>query len=218
MKYIIMSFQPKWLALIMNRTKTTEIRTRIPECLKNGEPVTVLGYCAKSTGGRIAMNNPYLFNFSTDKNFLKQCGADIYCLSTLRPIRNVLNGLVCCKFVVEKVDKVGLTKYTEKQADYWANEKTHITITQVLEYLYDEVKGSCLTEDELNLYGKGDTLYALHLTALTVFDKPMPLYDFKHEVNVWVPEYQAFTDELRPVTRAPQSWMYIAEPAGVGEW
>jgi hypothetical protein len=197
MKYILMSFQPKWLALIMNGKKKVEVRTRIPECLKNGEPVTVLGYCAKSTGGRIAMNKPYLFMSSTDKNFLKQCGADIYCLSTLRPIRNVLNGLVCCKFVVEKVEEV---TYDE---DGYADKSV--------------LWGACINQEDFDAYaGDRRPIYDLHITVLEII-KPMPLSAFKHEVNVWVPEYQAFTDELRPVTRAPQSWIYIAEPVEVGE-
>ena len=178
MKYILMAFQPKWLALILNRTKTTEIRTRIPECLKNGEPVTVYGYCTKSTGGRIAMNKPYL-------------------LSTLRPIRNVLNGLVCCKFVVEKVEEV---TYDE---DGYADKSV--------------LWGACINQEDFDAYaGDRRPIYDLHITVLEII-KPMPLSAFKHEVNVWVPEYQAFTDELRPVTRAPQSWIYIAEPVEVGE-
>ena len=80
---------------------------------------------------------------------------------------------------------------------------------------------SCLTEDELFDYlfvnepynedmKKG---YAIHISDLEIFDKPKELSEFKHYKKFVSYDYtytKKYVDwELRPLTKAPQSWQYI---------
>jgi hypothetical protein len=76
---------------------------------------------------------------------------------------------------------------------------------------YDELNvcfwifdGARLKAKELYDYAKGKTVYGWHISDLKIYDTPKELGEFYHWIvdsfnRVW----------LAPVTRAPQSWMYI---------
>lgn len=124
------------------------------------------------------------------------CTFWVYCMNGtpyLWGVSKKLNGLVVCKFVVEK--------YTELIAGCVANTA------------YEIITSIGMTEESFikNYVLRNKPLYALHITALEIIE-PLPLSAFKHEVDVWVPEFQAFTDELRPVTHAPQSFTRVLPP------
>ena len=53
------------------------------------------------------------------------------------------------------------------------------------------IKGSCLEQKQLLSYGKGKTLYGLHITALKIYDKPRELGEF-YSIKQCKPEYSPF--------------------------
>jgi hypothetical protein len=57
---------------------------------------------------------------------------------------------------------------------------------------------TCLTAEELYLYGKGNDLYGLHISNLKIYDKPKELSEFNNLKG-------------EPINRAYQSWGYINE-------
>lgn len=97
------------------------------------------------------------------------------------------------------------------------------------------LKDSCLTHDELDNYGKGKPLYGYRITSLKVYDKPKELGEFSKplsekdleegnydldcggEVSCYdYPEGGDYCADCeyggaKPLTRAPQSWQYVAE-------
>lgn len=205
MKYVLMAFQPKWLALIMNLEKKTEIRLRIPECLINGEPITVLGYCTKGL--------PWLAKDLVDYDDFDVAKTDVSYDTQFdigdfsKVISGPLNGLISCKFVVEK--------YTELK--YGMTEDHFGEVDGGPLFDVDTIcKDACLDSMELSEY-LGDSCkngYALPITDLVIFSKPKELNEFYH----WNPKKWNGDTHWFPVTRAPQSWMYIADPQmGVGK-
>lgn len=84
----------------------------------------------------------------------------------------------------------------------------------------DDYKSMCLSYDEVNNYGKGKTLYGLHITDLEIYDKPKELSEFKRPCS-----YKGLCFSCKrahfygdgsfvctnKVTRPPQSWCYVQE-------
>ena len=81
---------------------------------------------------------------------------------------------------------------------------------------------SCLTQNELRDYMAGNWKqkfysywyggYAIHIDNLVVFDKPKEIKEFSHYDNSQyqaLPNGEQYRGVLEPLTRAPQSYMYI---------
>lgn len=101
------------------------------------------------------------------------------------------------------------------------------------EFFYSvfEYGNDCLSSKEIQKYGKGDTLYGLHITAPKWYDTPKELSEFvsckyykdeecllsnkthcKYRVPDLNPDGSVNIFECRKrVTRPPQSWMYVEE-------
>lgn len=76
----------------------------------------------------------------------------------------------------------------------------------------------CVSVNDIVKYGKGRTVYGLHISRLKIYDKPKELSEFRHFVkcNSCKSGYEAAAclyDEkcLVParLTRPPQSWCYV---------
>ena len=87
-------------------------------------------------------------------------------------------------------------------------------------YLAFEYGNDCLSNKEIQKYGKGDTLYGLHITAPKWYDTPKALSEFRkpdepfHTVEINENGNVVFCDgyiDGEPITRPPQSWMYVEE-------
>ena len=85
------------------------------------------------------------------------------------------------------------------------------------EFFYSvfEYGNDCLSNKEIQKYGKGDTLYGLHITAPKRYDTPKELSEF-WTVRCTNKTGECKTCGVKPacisnVTRPPQSWMYCCE-------
>ena len=107
----------------------------------------------------------------------------------------------------------------------------------------DDYKSMCLSYDEVKNYGKGKTLYGWHISDLKIYDKPKELSEFyycckemkanepragkyvslscyacRHNALKRTEDYSEYNNMLgyickRNITRPPQSWCYVEEPA-----
>lgn len=82
-------------------------------------------------------------------------------------------------------------------------------------------KATCLTNEQFVEYGKGATLYGLHISDLKIYDKPKELSEFKkvkkvrgyHKDGESPVEMLMHADriEVATITRPPQSWQFVEE-------
>lgn len=178
-KELLISIKPEHLVNILNGKKTLELRKTVPKDYKGWVNI----YCTKSSGGRTDMKRPYLFRSSHDNEFLKDCGADIYLISNLKPIRNILNGKVVARFWLDEYEGYGYgdVGYPEFYEDYKGNI---IDTTKDIKGYYvfnDDLKKLCLSYEEFEEYGKEKNLYAWHIKKLEIFDKSKELSEFSVE-------------------------------------
>ena len=62
---------------------------------------------------------------------------------------------------------------------------------------------SCLKRSEIEEYGDGKKLYSWHIKDAKLYDKPVPISNFKveHRTKAWITQ--------EPLKRPPQSWCYV---------
>lgn len=86
---------------------------------------------------------------------------------------------------------------------------------------------TCLTKEDLYIYGNGKTLYGWHISDLKIYDKPKELSEFrkpftpkkldirkfiiKNGINNIAPDFKSRCDFCDKITRPPQSWCYVEE-------
>ena len=78
------------------------------------------------------------------------------------------------------------------------------------------MKATCLNEEELFRYLGHKNGYAIHITRLEIFDKPMLItmfrkVGFRKFLNNGKPNRMSLLETLKKysITKAPQSWQYI---------
>lgn len=85
------------------------------------------------------------------------------------------------------------------------------------EFFYScfECGNDCLSQKEMQKYGKDDTLYGWHITEPKLYDTPKELSEFKKGCNdMYDPQFGSYCGYCpHPcfLTRPPQSWMYVEE-------
>ena len=199
MKAILMSIRPKWVAKILNKEKTIEIRKRFPKDYVGW----VYIYCTLGQGLVFDSEGKGLVN-SKLFPYAKNC-----------PEHNrLINGKVVARFWCDKVEEIKLP-YTKFGTNEWVNgefERTLQTETMDEETLLNK---SCLSEEEMYKYlnFKHSPNYcgtAIHITKLEIFDKPKEISEFK-SAN----KYEAFINQVKvyrvykPLNRAPESYCFI---------
>lgn len=90
----------------------------------------------------------------------------------------------------------------------------------------ERLKKTCLTRQELYIYGKEKKLYGWHISDLKIYDKPKKLSEFYtipesgsdcccgcvwHETPLDEMPCRTCTGERKYLYRSPQSWMYVEE-------
>ena len=205
-KSILMSIQPKWVAKILNGEKTIEVRKKFPKDYVGW----VYIYCTKDQGryGETQL----LYNFKTEEYFI---GKDLDNHNHNDICYLNQNGKVVARFWCDKVEEIAQAKL-ENGVGY---DYIYDTDTLLAQNFY---KKSCLENwDLLNYFGykykNGEIVgYAIHISKLEVFDKPMLTTMFRK------PEYRDFLNDSKPnrmslyktlkkysLSKAPQSWQFI---------
>ena len=204
MKAVLISIKPKWCELIANGKKTVEVRKTKP---KIDVPFKCYIYCTKDNS----------FAEKTLRGFDDNSKAIYY---------KANKGKVIGEFVCDRIDYIGKRginnnfDYCYLSLNEWGNDDVEIEIT--------DIKKSCISKEELNLYGANSPcLYAWRFTDLVIYDKPKELSEFYTEGECdckscerckWF-SYDTFQGEeccelsnyYKPITRPPQSWCYVEE-------
>lgn len=155
MKAILMSIRPQYVAKILNKEKTIEVRKRFP--VDYGGWVYI--YCTKD-------NKNCLFDFRDDENAPDKfgCGkADKW----YKQHYKLLNGKVVARFWCDKVEKIH--SYLEPEQWYMTSDLGGSGLLQK----------SCLTFEELDDYLLSGYGYAIHITKLEIFNEPKEISEFK---------------------------------------
>lgn len=112
-----------------------------------------------------------------------------------------LTGMVCARFWCDKVEEI--TFYPKKPFDRYG---TPYRAT------YDLLTESCLEYDELDNYLNKNNGYAIHITKLEIFDKPIEISEFyKCQIGHknCIPHNCNECPALVKLTKPFQSWGYI---------
>ena len=189
MKALLLSIKPEHVINILNGKKTLELRKRVPKGFKGwvycyvtkGKPIL---WDIEDVSGIDFYGQRYLIR---DENLT---------MSDLIYTGKKLNGTIPFRFWFDEYNIIYYT-IADYQRPTWDGY-----------YVGEELlRKLCLTELQVNNYGKGKDLYAWHIKNLDPFYEPMQLSNFKKEEyavmpnGVW-PCYQ-------PITKAPQSYMYV---------
>ena len=183
MKNILISIRPQYVSMILNKTKTIEVRKRFPKDYRGW----VYIYCTKGKNidETLIENTSHVF----DRFFLNNAFPRIHNIEKFPHLRT-LNGKVVARFYCDNVEEISYNYRSDFTSVY-----TDTLDTEDLE------KQSCLTRFEFAEYLQGNYGYAVHISQLEIFDKPKELGDFvatKYGKPIW-----------RPVTKAPSNYIYV---------
>lgn len=217
MNKILISIKPQWCQKIFNGEKTIEVRRTRP---KLEPPFEVLVYCTMpkerwSVGHQIFFNDT-LYTLPTGELKIGDALELMADWPGKYDANNFLNGKVIGSFICDRIDEI------EPDLEYYSDG---------YDIDDDRIAETCLTREQLREYGKGVTLYGWHITEPKLFDKPKELSEFGTVCNryendecddcpylqVYVNSYPCDdcvdtwcgVDNIKPLTRPPQSWCYV---------
>lgn len=193
MKAILMSIRPEWVAKILNKTKTIEVRKRFPSDYVGW----VYIYCTKARHYTDLLVN----NVSQKLIFLNDMKA--FYLDDFSRFEHLkmLNGKVVARFWCDKAEEINHT-YLVSSRSYFI--ESCLTANQFS-------KECCLEQWELDEYLKGEKGTAIHISKLEIFDEPKRINEFYKYSDKFIEWYTSLPKRrvLTSLTRAPQSWCYV---------
>lgn len=210
MKNLLLAVRPKWCEKIASGQKTIEVRKSAPKEV----PFKVYIYCTK---GRDLLREISCWNTKTEIHTTNYKIINLdYCTN------KIANGKVIGEFVCDRVYKWECKNRLE------ILESSPIWRASYMLFV-DDLKKTCLTYDDLWDYGKGKPLYGWHISDLKIYDVPKELSEFKTPpceksekacgnckwlVKINTPdvyECECYVEDGRPITRPPQSYMFVEE-------
>lgn len=186
MKSVLRSIKPYWFCLICEGKKTIEVGKDCPKATDWNRTVEL--YCSKDMKSFNRIPKEYQEKY---RKYLGKVGA---------------------RFVCDKINEYTFSVYDMRY------RATHV-----------EQEAMCLYQPELLRYGNDKPLYGWHISDLQIYDKPKELSEFKTPpceksekacgnckwlVKIDTPdmyEVDCFVENGRPITRPPQSYMFVKE-------
>ena len=138
-----------------------------------------------------------------------------------------LNGKIIGEFICDKVYNIEpIFSFYDCYSGY--DDSSDSSYFENYSIDNERLKKTCLTIQDLYIYGEGKTLYGWHISDLKIYDKPKEFSEFNrpcpsknHNCEPCIRYGKPYTwdfDEKtgkifcsRRVTRPPQSWMYVEE-------
>lgn len=223
-KSLLISIQPQHLLNILNGDKTYEVRKVVPKWvldkLDRGEKVEAYLYCTKPKK-RWSVGHMVFFNdelYRTPKGVIKY-GSSVELMAYDNCDKNnYLSGKIPAKVVIDGYHYITYGKLSPNE--YGFMEKCDTYFPKSVDWV---LKDMCLSQNELNDYGNGKDLYALHISKLEIFDKPMELGDFYNHSDSYeqcpfamslAEEYMTqeeilFNRGSKKLTKAPQNMQTV---------
>ena len=202
MKSILISIQPKWCEKIASGEKTIEVRKSAPKEV----PFKAYIYATRPKKfykcGAVRTSDELLWlvngKVEMGDGFKFWANGDEY---------QCLNGRIIGEFICDKIDEI-VPDYNPVTAKFYYG------------YVAD-TEATCLSEEELQKYGKNKSLYFWHISDLKIYDKPKELSEFfkpcptKEKGDCLSCDCLADNDYggvcTNNLTRPPQSWMFVEE-------
>ena len=202
----MISISPEWCELIASGKKTVEIRKTKP---KLAPPFKAYIYCTKGDS-----------QFSEGDRFC------LYAPPHDTPVN--ANQTVIGEFVCDKIEHIEIRHLT-----VLGHENRYVAVGENPDHQW--LKKSCLSYDEVALYGKSTPLYGWHISDLKIYNKPKYLGKFIVPSDIgccnegkchWCRFFNRGnamagieddctanfdTDEWKLLRRPPQSWCYVEE-------
>ena len=202
MKAVMISIQPKWVEKIASGQKTIEVRKTAPEV-----PFKAYIYCTKAKPYLYKEANPP-FELFLDSELYEGEGYD----------DRLFSGKVIGEFVCDKIIEWQYDKGHQYYVDYPSD------CTSYFPYLKCHSEATGLKCSEIEEFGKGKTLYGLHISDLKIYDKPKVLAEFERPCTYKGICYSC--ERFRPngiplpapygfcetkITHVPSNWCYVEE-------
>lgn len=210
MKSILISIRPKWCEKIISGEKTIEVRKTAPKevpfkaYIYATRPKNFYKCGAMSTSdellwlanGKVEMGDGFKYWADGDEY---QC----------------LNGRIIGEFICDKVYKIEpIFSFCDCYSGY--DDSSDFSYFEDYSIDSERLKKTCLTRQELYIYGKEETLYGWHISDLKIYDKPKELGEFRKPFIDYVPPKES--KMVNPkigiseyVTCPPQSYMLVEE-------
>lgn len=214
MKAVLISIQPKWCELIASGKKTVEVRKTKP---KIDVPFKCYIYCTQggdwltSVNGKVQKPNHMVLDLVLDNKIEE------------------LNGKVIGEFVCDRIDVYPYDCHIGYPTPQYEGDDSFCDCGEGYWITYKEIEDSCLTQDELMDYGRGETLYGWHISNLVIYEQPKELSEFYHycgdnpNCEGCEAHYYSNTEcgkedyccspmeGCKPIKRPFQSWGYVYE-------
>lgn len=192
MSDVLISIQPKWCALILNGTKTIEVRKSAPR-LKT--PFRCYIYCTKSGRPLVYGDRPCAGGWAEE-----YCQTYGYSREEAGRIWDVLNGKVIGEFVCDGIQDITYCDDGEHQHYQW------IDAPKWAFFLNQE---ACLNDEELKKYLGNKDGYGWHISDLKIYDEPLNLKDLHRNCSTCGYVYARDGNCDFIIKRPPQSWCYV---------
>lgn len=197
MKAIVLSVRPQWCEKIASGEKTIEVRKSAPKEV----PFKAYVYVTK--------DKPYLYGDMPIKEFYLDNGG--YKGGECNGIK-LCNGKVIGEFICDRIDEYKYVYCDHPEIGYPVGSDCGDNWYDIDD---EDLQKACLTEEEFKRYGNGKPLYGWHISDLKIYDKPKELSEFKtgcngcKERDTYHCKFYCYGE--RPLTRPPQSYMYVEE-------
>lgn len=128
----------------------------------------------------------------------------------------VHNGMVIGEFICDKVYKIEpIFSFYDCYSGY--DDSSDCSYFEDYSIDNERLKKTCLTQQDLCVYGNGNRLYGWHISNLKIYDKPKELSEFCIPCKVSCENcknplyFECWCEEKgkKIVTRPPQSYMFV---------
>nr|DAH30521.1 MAG TPA: helix-turn-helix domain-containing protein [Caudoviricetes sp.] len=195
MESVIVSIKPEWLEKIIRGEKTIEVRKSAPKEV----PFRAYIYCTKSKEYEVTVDE-----VRDDGKQRHHNG----------------KGKVVAMFVCDRVDNIEpIFSFCDCYSGY--DDTSDCIHFEGYSIDNERLKKTCLTQQDLCIYGNGNRLYGWHISDLRILPRPQDLsiYSGRKKVlkgeKVEIEKPCIFGSGNRldwkpiPLTRPPQSWQYL---------
>ena len=134
----------------------------------------------------------------------------------------IMNGKVVAEFTLHDIETI------DRDYNDWLPKRMY-------DIMPSQLEASCLTEEQLDNYGKGKTLYAWYIDDLKIYKQPKELNEFKKDLDCddypcnknsdckynyydtsegcWACgiDFDGANCIYKQINKAPQSWCYVEE-------
>ena len=186
-KQLLLTVSPQEALNILNGKQTLLLRKRVPK-----------GYVGWVWLG-VSKGKPFLMHAFDNTYYLHD-------MTEKYRMKNDLNGSIVARYWHEEVETI---KYEVILPNGYENFDGEWVDNSAYGYWLSDyiIEKSMLSDYEIEGYGNGKDLYAIHISKLEILDKPMALGEFYREEYAVMPNgvFPAF----QPLTSLPSTYQYV---------